>query len=227
METVIDSTRRETGVGAATGGLALESIAGLAVVVLAVLALIGVLPMLLTTVGGIVFGIAMLVGGIAIAGAWARLTSAALRGNGDTMRAGGGAGVEMIVGLAAIALGVLALLGVSPAILVPALIITGGAGLLLSAGTPQQLNDLRLISAGHDAHTRHVVHESVKGGAVAQALGGIGAVVLGILALVAAHPAPGDGFGSLAEVGMLVLGLSVAIAGGALTGKLGSMMRPA
>jgi hypothetical protein len=126
METVIDSTRRETGVGAATGGLALESIAGLAVVVLAVLALIGVLPMLLTTVGGIVFGIAMLVGGIAIAGAWARLTSAALRGNGDTMRAGGGAGVEMIVGLAAIALGVLALLGVSPAILVPALIITGG-----------------------------------------------------------------------------------------------------
>lgn len=227
METAIDPTRHKTEIEAATGGLALESIGGLAVMVLAILALIGVLPALLTTVGGIVFGLAMLVAGIAIAGAWTRLTSAAARSRGETIQAEGGAGVEMLVGVAAIALGVLALLGISPTILVPALIIVGGAGLLLSAGTPQRLNDFRAIVLGTSFETRHMMHEAVKSSTVAQALGGIAAVVLGILALVAARPLPGDGFGSLAEVGMLVLGLSVAIAGGVLTGKLGSMIRAA
>jgi hypothetical protein len=227
METVIDPTRHKAEIEAASGGLAIESIAGLAVMVLAILALVGVLPALLTTVSGIVFGAAMLVAGIAIAGAWTRLTAVAARTRGETIEAEGGAGVEMLVGLAAIALGILALLGISPAVLVPALIITGGAGLLLSAGTPQRLSDFRAMILGTSLETRRMIHEAVKGSSVAQALGGISAVVLGILALVAAHPQPGQGFGNLAEVGMLVLGLSVALAGGLLSGRLGNMLRAA
>ncbi len=224
METVVDPTRHKTEVAAATGGVALEAVGGLATMALGILALVGVLPVLLTEIGGIVFGASMLVAGIAIAGAWSRLTHAAAQTRNETVQAGGGAGVEMVVGVAGIALGVLSLLGVTPHILMPALIIAGGIGLLLSAGTPQQLNDLRMINAGTSYETRRIVHESVRSSAVAQALGGLAAVVLGILGLVLATGLP---FGTLTEIGIIVLGLSVAISGGALTGKLGSMTHAA
>jgi hypothetical protein len=100
-------------------------------------------------------------------------------------------------------------------------------GLLLSAGTPQRLSDFRAMILGTSLETRRMIYEAVKGSTVAQALGGISELVLGILALVAAHPQPGHGFGNLAEVGMLVLGLSVALAGGLLSGRLGNMLRAA
>jgi hypothetical protein len=105
METVIDPTRHKAEIEAASGGLAIESIAVLAVMVLAILALVGVLPALLTTVSDIVFAATMLVAGIAIAGAWTRLTAIVARTRGETIEAEGGAGVEMLVGLAAVALG--------------------------------------------------------------------------------------------------------------------------
>jgi hypothetical protein len=52
-------------------------------------------------------------------------------------------------------------------------------------------------------------------------------LVLVILAVVAAHPEAGHGLGIVAEFGMLVLGLSVALAGGLLSGRLGNMLRAA
>jgi hypothetical protein len=224
METAINPSETHTELGVVTGGLSLEALGGVAVAALAILALVGVQPALLTTIGGIVFGAAMLVAGIAIAGAWSRLGLAMAR-TGEQVELGGGAGVEMLVGLAAVALGILSLIGIAPATLMPALVITGGVGLILSAGTTQRLNDLRMISDGASETTRHLMHQAVEGSAVAQALGGIGALVLGILALVAVPPAAAAGYGSLTQIGILVLGATIAIAGGALTGRLGNLLR--
>jgi hypothetical protein len=225
METAIHPTEHRTTLGATSGGTALESFGGIAVAVLAILALVGVIPATLTMIAGIVFGVSLLIAGIAVAGAWSRFGSYAVSTNGDSLELGGGAGVEMLVGIATIALGVLSLVGVAPAVLLPVLVITGGAGLILAAGTTQRLNDVHLMYEGHDDRARHVAHASMTGASVAQVLGGVAAVVLGILALVAAPRANAMGFGSLDQVGMLVLGVTLAFAGGALTGKMGRMYR--
>jgi hypothetical protein len=201
------------------GGSGLKTIGGIAVVALAVLALIGVVPALLSAIAGIVFGAAMLLEGLAISSEYSTLARYVASGRSEIAEFGGGLGVEMLVGVAAIALGVLTLLGIDASTLLPALIIAGGAGLMLSAGTMQRLNDLQLATSGHDDMARRVTHEAMTGAVAAETLGGIAAVVLGILALVATAPAAAAGFGTLPQVGLLVLGVATVFSGGALAGK--------
>ena len=201
------------------GGATLKTIGGVAVAVLAILALAGVLPAVLVAIAGIVFGVAMLVEGLGIASEYSTLAARVAEGRTEIAEFGGGVGVEVLVGIAAIALGVLALVGVATSTMIPVLIIVGGVGLMLSAGTTQRLNDLNLASAGHSEMARRVTHASMTGAAVAQTLGGLAAVVLGILSLVDVGAAAAAGFGTLPQVGLLVLGVAVAFAGGALAGK--------
>lgn len=214
------------GLAVIAGGSALEGLGGLAVVALAILALAGVLPVQLTEIAGIVFGAALLFEGLSLAGEYSQIGSRIPESRTGSLEIQGGTGVEVFVGLGAIALGVLALVGVSSTVLIPSLIIAGGAGLLLSAGTTARMNDLRLITAGHDSdRVRRVAHGALAGGAVTQILGGIAAIVLGILALVAIPDAAANGRGALPQIGMLVLGATLMLSGGALTGKMASMYR--
>lgn len=212
-----DPARRAVGLTA--GGSTLKTIGGVVTAILAILALIGVLPALLVAVAGIVFGAAMLIEGLGIASEYNALAARVAEGRSEIAEFGGGVGVEVLVGMSAIALGVLALVGVATSTLIPVLIIVGGAGLVLSAGTTQRLNDLHLVTYGHTDMARHVTHASMTGAAVAQTLGGIAALVLGILSLVDVSAAAAAGFGTLPQVGMLVLGIATAFAGGALAGK--------
>lgn len=221
------TTDERRAVGLTASGAGIKTVGGIAVAALAILALVGVLPALLTAIAGIVFGAAMLVEGLGIAGEYNALATRVAGDRIETAEFGGGIGVEVFVGLATLALGVLSLLGVATPTLLPALIITGGIGLVLSAGTAQRLNDLHLASAGHDGMARRISHDAMTGGAIAQMLGGIGAVVLGILSLVAVGAAAAEGFGTLPQVGMLVLGVAAAFAGGALTGKSTRLYRHA
>lgn len=227
MNTAIHPGEERTQLAVVTGGTGIEGIGGIAVMALAILALVGVLPALLTTIGGIVFGAAMLAAGLSIAATWSQLGSQVSETRRERLELGGGAGAETLVGIAAIALGVLALVGVAQATLLPALIITGGTGLLLSAGSTQRLNDLRMEAQGNSQSARKIARQAAEGGVIAQTIGGIAAIVLGILALVATPAAAAAGFGTLAQVGILVLGVTTAIAGGALSGKMGNMMRSA
>ncbi|HEU4960861.1 MAG TPA: hypothetical protein VFT56_10675 [Sphingomonas sp.] len=201
------------------GGSTLKTIGGVAVMALAILALIGVLPALLTAIAGIVFGAAMLAEGLSISSEYSALSRYIAYDSTEVAEFGGGLGVEVLVGLAAVALGVLSLLGVAAPTLLPALIIVGGVGLMLSAGTTQRLNDLQLAAVGHDDMARRVTRDAMTGAAAAQTLGGLAAMVLGILSLVSVSPLAAAGFGTLPQVGMLVLGTATALSGGALAGK--------
>jgi len=212
-------------VGLTAGGSTLKTVGGVAVAVLAILALVGVLPAILVAISGIVFGVAMLIEGLSIASEYSALAGEVAEGRTEIAEFGGGVGVEVLVGIAAIALGVLALVGVATSTMIPVLIIVGGVGLILSAGTTQRLNDLHLASMGHTEMARSVTHAAMTGAAVAQTLGGLAAVVLGILALVDVSAAAAAGFGTLPQVGMLVLGVVVAFAGGALAGKATRLYR--
>ncbi|HZD26720.1 MAG TPA: hypothetical protein VE631_10700, partial [Alphaproteobacteria bacterium] len=118
-----------------SGGAAVEAIGGIAIIILGILGLVGLAPSFLAAIAGIVFGVAVLALGAAIAAEfyslYARLTGGAL----GTVELGGGMTVEVVAGGAAIVLGILALLGVAPNVLLPALVIAGGGSLMLAAGT--------------------------------------------------------------------------------------------
>jgi hypothetical protein len=173
----------------AAGGSTAESLAGLGAVVLAILGLIGLLPFTLAAIGVIVIGAGLLLRGMAMA---ARLTD--LRrgvyseGRPHVHSARGGLTIEMLGGIASIALGILALLGVAPALLLSISAIVFGGTLLLSANDTSRIGELEAWQAGVDAHGREVEREAARGAAGTQALVGIGAVVLGILALVGVGP---------------------------------------
>ncbi|MGH6956154.1 MAG: hypothetical protein ACREEW_05760 [Caulobacteraceae bacterium] len=187
-------TGRARAVGA--GGGATESMGGIAVVVLAILALVGVIPRVLSPVAGIVFGVAFIVEGAANAARQATTT-------GVEMEFGGGVTVELVAGLSAIVLGILALIGVHIPILMSALVIVGGAGLVLSAGL---VNRSSMPGAG-------MAQASVtSSAAAAHLLVGIAAIVLGILALTNAGASV-----ALFTVGLLVLGGSLMLSGTAMS----------
>ena len=211
------SDRRATGIIA--GGATLKTFGGIAVAILAILALIGLIPAVLVAIGGIVFGAAILLEGLSITSQYNQLAHQIAIDRSERVEVGGSGGVELLVGLAAIALGILSLLGVAAPVLIPALIIAGGVGLILSAGSLQRLNDLNLTRFVDSDLGRSIGRNSMMGGEVAQVLGGLGAVVLGILSLVIIAPTAAEGFGTLPQVGLLVLGVASAISGAALAGK--------
>jgi hypothetical protein len=211
------SDRRATGIIA--GGATLKTFGGIAVAILAILALIGLIPAVLVAIGGIVFGAAILLEGLSITSQYNQLAHQIAIDRSERVEVGGSGGVELLVGLAAIALGILSLLGVAAPVLIPALIIAGGVGLILSAGSLQRLNDLNLSLFVDSDLGRRIGRNSMMGGEVAQVLGGLGAVVLGILSLVIIAPTAAEGFGTLPQVGLLVLGVASAISGAALAGK--------
>jgi hypothetical protein len=196
----------------------LKTIGGVAVGVLAILALIGLLPRVLMAIAAIVFGASMLIEGLGISGEYRKLARWLAETSPERFELAGGTGIEVAVGIAGIVLGILALIGIAPATLIPVLVIAGGAGLMMAVATVHRLNDLRLTSMGVSDFGRSLHSEWLAGGAIVQALGGLSALVLGILSLVWAGTTAA-GYGTLSEIGMICLGVAAAIGGGAIAGR--------
>ena len=187
------------------GGGAAESMGGVAVVILAILALVGIVPRILAPVAGIIFGAAFIVEGAAIAAKRAAAVGAAP--DTDTE-----ATVEALVGLATAVLGLLALIGIgtTPAMM-GALVITGGAGLLMSVGVVSRVtlaSEIDRPLATSSATAAHL-------------LAGGAAIVLGILALTNAGASA-----VLTTVGLLVLGCSLMLSGTALSSAMLRLFQP-
>ena len=214
------SLRRTQAVEA--GGAATESMGGVAAIILTILALSGVMPRVLTSVGGIVFGIAFMVEGAAIAARQSSILAQTTGTTTDPLELGGGVTVELMGGLAALVLGVLSLIGVFPGILLAALVTTGGVALILSAGTVQRLNELQASLANPEAspQAQSVTGMAVSNAASGQFLAGIAAAVLGIVGLV--------GVGNpitLSAIGLLILGAAITFSGTALASRMLKLFR--
>jgi hypothetical protein len=202
------------------GGAATESMGGVAVIVLSILCLAGVLPRVLAPIAGIVFGAAFIVEGAAIAARFRTLAAEVAGDRGGEFELGGGMTVELVAGAAAVILGILALVGIVPRILVATLVIVGGAGLILSAGAIQRMHSLRATQTTSGAYA--LTSAAVTSAAAAQVLAGLGAGVVGILALVnVGNPV------ALISAGLLVLGASITLSGTALSTKMLRLFRPA
>ena len=206
------SASRETTYRTSTAGSVIEALGGIGVVALAIIALAGIIPAVLAPIAVIAFGVALAAEGTSIASRYAQL----VRYDGEAVEKteiGGGAGSEVIGGLAGIVLGILALIGMVPTVLVAAAVITFGASLLLGAGTSARLSSMVAIS-GH-----WMAGDALTGTAGAEVMVGIGSITLGILALTGITPT------TLNLVALLTLGAGAVIEGAAVSGSLLAVWR--
>lgn len=210
-------------------GAAVEAIGGLAVIVLSILGLAGLSQQFLAAIAGIVLGVSLFAQGAAVAAEYHDLYTRLTGGTMGAIELGGGMGVEIVAGAGAIVLGILALINIVPEILLPSLVIAAGATLILSSGTVERLNSLKMAAAETPTLARQVFHTATAGVAAGQLLAGIGAGLLGIIALTTLPAATTAVMGSsswltLTLVALLVLGASVMMSGGSLTGRFMQML---
>lgn len=166
----------------------------------AVFGLAGSIPAWLAELGCILAGAALVLGGTATGAGIVR------------RRRGGSAGAEgsvlpaLIGGIAATALGVLALIGIVPWPLTSGAVFALGAALAASALVPGR------GPGGDEAPGRRAVRAAE---AAVQALAGVGSSALGVLALAGIQPLWLDLVGVLAVGAALLVGAAALVAGGA------------
>jgi hypothetical protein len=197
--------------GVLAGGSSLETLGGLVAVVVSVLGF-ATRPLAMAAVATIAIGVALLAQGGAIAARWSETLRRLELQRFERSEIVGGVGTEVFGGGAGIVLGVLALAGVLPEVLLPAAAIVYGASLLLG-GSAQP--DLAHLAPDRDPRIARVTYAAVQASGGIMVLVGVAAAVLGILALLAVGPAL-----PLTLVAMLVIGAALLFAGGALTARL-------
>jgi hypothetical protein len=209
---------RERSVKAVAGGSIAEAACGAATVVIAILALAGILPGYLAAIATIVFGVALIAQGGAIAARFRHLLRETAPSELDARtELGGGMGAELIGGATGIVLGILALIGVGTAVLLPIAVIVFGGALLLGSGATMDLGTLTV--PGQHERFAHVARQASQAASGTQALVGVGAIVLGILALVGFDPLV------LTLVALLALGAAVLLSGATISGRMASLIR--
>jgi len=202
-----------------TRGFAADAIAGIGTMVLAIVALAKVYPEYLGPIACIVAGAALILKSASVASRFTPLWRETGGTTGSEIELGGGMTTELVAGVGAIVLGILALIGFHPVTLSACAVIALGAALLLGGGETYRVSQLPSFGMWHQeaARSAHLATESAAG---LESLAGIAAIVLGIVALcVSANP------GVVMLVGLLVIGSAELLAGGAVSGYLGMLTR--
>jgi hypothetical protein len=169
-----------------------QAIASIATVILTILGLAHVAPNFLVAIATITFGAALLLYGAAMLGEYARL---ARQASAPTPAVLGGSGLSavLLAGAAGIVLGILALLGISPAELTAIAVIAFGSALILSSNSALRMHFFRLAAARPDDRAQRVAGDMLTGELLSSSAGtfglvGLAAIVLGILALAGFAP---------------------------------------
>ncbi len=190
-------------------GFSGEALASAGVVVLAILGLANVYPDYMLPVAAIVMGFALLVKGGTIASHFRRFVRESGNDREAQLELGTGMSMELLGGAAGITLGVLALIGLNPMTLMEVAALVFGGTLLFGGGETYRISQLRLRNADE---TGRLAGESA--GAL-EAMAGIAAMVLGILALTGTgHPL------TLVLVAVLIVGGATLMSGLAVMGRM-------
>lgn len=212
---------------AAYGGL-IDAIGGVATVVLAICGLVNLSPSILTAVATIVFGVALLIQGGAMVSEYAQVSFPIDMEGGSIDSFGGNSLVAVfLVGAAGIVLGVLALLGVQAGVLMPIAAIAFGTALLLSSNAVWRLYVLRrgsrvqgLATSASQGGGEIIASEMASGSAGLQAVAGLAAIVLGIIAL-----AGSTNDLTINLVALLILGATLILTGSTFSAMVIGFMR--
>ncbi|HEY1836770.1 MAG TPA: hypothetical protein VGG36_03880 [Rhizomicrobium sp.] len=208
-----------------TTGSIVEAAGGIAVIVLSIIGLTRVDAGSLTSIAVIILGAAMLAEGSSIATEFSRLLSLTGASTLNGAEMGGGMLSEVVIGAGILVLGVLSLLGVSGATLVPVAVIAGGGLLLVSAPSVQRMNEVRISTFEIPESGQQLIQAAGSGAAGFQVLCGLAAVVLGILALTGTGTSTTGPEGMYALIGLLVLGASILISGTVVTSNMMRLLK--
>lgn len=193
-----------------------ETLSGLTAAVLSIVGLAGVDPHLMTPIATIALGIGLSVEGSFRASQYSKLLSMATDGRFEPRELGSGMTTELVAGVVTTLLGVLALFGIAPMPLLPVAVIVAALALTLTSLALSRFNELRVDMLGLSDRARRVTHAAVSTAAGAQGFIGLSTMVLGIVALTLQ---PGNGW-TATLIGLLTLGVSATLSGGALTSRL-------
>jgi hypothetical protein len=163
-------------------GLLTEGAAGIAVIVLTVVALAGISVGALASIAAIVIGVGLMVQAFNSAAEAARTMPINTAVGQQSVGLGGDVMVDCLAGLTGIVLGILALVGINGAHLLPAALIVFGGSLLLSGAISLRPRPLARGSA--ETGTQFVPYQGVAAASGAEVLIGLAAIVLGILSLM-------------------------------------------
>jgi hypothetical protein len=199
METARVLAKEQKPIAMVARGSAVESFVGLGAAVVAILALIGVLPITLLCIATIALGAAFVIE----SGAVIRRAAYIFHETGEAGRewaaSMGGLTIESIGGLAGISLGILALIGL-PDILLPIALISMGGAAIFASGTISMTNSLIAQAHGRNEAVKSVAHTLGVASADLRILAGLAGIALGILAINRVAPL------SLTIIGILALG---------------------
>jgi hypothetical protein len=187
-------------------GLLTEGAAGIAVIVLTIVALAGVSAVLLASIAAIVIGVGLSVQAFNSAAEEARLMGV----NAQDASLGGEVMVDTVCGLTGIVLGILALVGVHAGYLLPPALIVFGGALLLSGFISLWPRTMPVASSG--AEPRIVAYQASPATSGIEILTGVAAIVLGILSVIMA---PSE---VLLLVGFLVVGAALLMVSASFAG---------
>jgi hypothetical protein len=191
------------------GGSFAQAAAGGGAAVLAIIGLSDTLTNYMTTIATIAVGAAFLLQTGGLAAQYFESPSQARRE--DLVPAvAGGLTASSIAGVAAVALGILALIGVEPLVLVPSAIIVVSGGLILDSATSTDFSAFSYQQRIEESITG-VGRSAASGGDL---LVGLSGITVGILALIGIETI------TLSLVGLLVLGVSHFLKGSALGARL-------
>ncbi len=180
------------------GGIALV----LGIVGLAILDMHPGVELYLDAIAQIALGLALIVFGMALAAGYGRLIA---RAEPAAVAGGAMAGptADMFLGGGVVVLGILALLRIVPAVLIPIEVILVGVGLILNSAASVRAAVLETNLTADRSPVRRVAEELVFATASLRAVAGVAVGILGIIALTGA------------DVAVLTLAAAI-VAGGAL-----------
>lgn len=187
-------------------GLLTEGAAGIAVIVLTIVALAGVSAVLLASIAAVVIGVGLSVQAFNSAAEEARLMGV----NAQDASLGGEVMMDTVCGLTGIVLGILALVGVHAGYLLPPALIVFGGALLLSGFISLWPRTMPVASSG--AEPRIVAYQASPATSGIEILTGVAAIVLGILSVIMA---PSE---VLLLVGLLVVGAALLMVSASFAG---------
>jgi hypothetical protein len=194
-------------------GLLTEGAAGIAVIVLAIIALAGVSADALTSIAAIVIGVGLMVQAFNSAAEHSKMMTANAAKGAHAAEFGGDVMVDCLSGLTGIVLGILALVGINAAqLLPPALIVFGGA--LLVGGVVSARPRTTLSTSGSESEALAVTYQGSAAAGGMEILIGIAAIVLGILSLLM------TGTWVLVLVGFIAVGAAMLLVSATFSGAV-------
>jgi cobalamin synthase len=158
-----------------------ESTGGIALIVLAILALAKIDPMLLNAIAVIVAGIAVLLEDAPVAGKYASASPYSAARTSAITAPAGGISAGTLAGIGGIVLGILAILGIAAHVLTAVAVIVFGAAVLFDFAARAQAAALRI--SGESPESARIAYAEASRRNTSGPLIAVALITLGILAL--------------------------------------------